>query len=165
SRGSPSEKQYRNKYVALRKQLKKQVIQRQSDYWDDLSKEIEEANKQHDLGSAYAMLRRLRGGKPQIEHMPIFDKQGKLLLNASDRLVRFKEFFSDLLNVNSAIDQQAVDDIKPAKNPTAEKLRQEKPPSLAEVQIALKQMRTGKAPGKDGITVYLLKAGGAATVT
>ena len=141
-RGSSSEKQFKNKYVALRKRLKKLVIQRQIDYWDDLSKEIEEAVKQHDPGTAYAMIRRLKGGKPQIEHMPILDKQGQLLLNASDRLVRFREFFNDLLNVNSMIDQSAIDNIKPATIPVLEKVRQEKPPTLLEVQTALRQMRS-----------------------
>jgi hypothetical protein len=129
-RDSSSEKHFRNKYVALRKQLKKLVIQRQIDYWDDLSKDIEEAVKQHDPGTAHAMIRRLKGGKPQIEHMPILDKQGQLLLNASDRLVRFREFFSDLLNVNSVIDQSAIDNIKPTTIPVLEKVRQEKPPTL-----------------------------------
>jgi hypothetical protein len=163
-RGTSSEKKYRDKYVSLRRLVKSKVDQRQVEYWDNLSEEIELAIKQHDPATAYAMIRRLRGGKQRIEHMPILDKHGKLLCSASERLDRFREFFSELLNVNSVIDPTLIDEIKPASISATEKVRQEKPPTLAEVQLALKQMKSGKAPGSDEITADLLKAGGATTV-
>ncbi|CAF4590409.1 unnamed protein product [Rotaria sp. Silwood2] len=105
------------------------------------------------------MIRRLRGGKQRIEDIPILNKQGKLLCSARDRLERFREFFSELLNVNSVIDPQVISEIQPAKISAAEQIRQEKLPTMAEVQIAPTQMKSGKA-GNDEITVDLLKAGG-----
>ena len=129
-----------------------------------VSKEIELAIKQHDPAIAYAMFRRLRGGKQRIEHMPIFDKNGKLLCNASERLERFREFFNELLNVSSVIDPSVMDKIESATISANEKARQEKPPTLAEVQLAMKQMKSGKAPGTDDITADLLKAGDATVV-
>ncbi|CAF2869532.1 unnamed protein product [Rotaria sp. Silwood2] len=158
-RGTSSEKRYKDKYVALRKFVKAKVEQRQVEYWDGLSEEIELEIKQHDLATAYAMIRRLRGGKQRIEDIPILNKQGKLLCSARDRLERFREFFSELLNVNSVIDPQVISEIQPAKISAAEQIRQEKLPTMAEVQIAPTQMKSGKA-GNDEITVDLLKAGG-----
>ncbi len=163
-RGTICEKRYRDKYVSLRKLVKTKVDQRQMEYWDKLSEEIELAIKQHDPATAYAMIRRLRGGKQRIEHMPIFDKNGKLLCNASERLKRFREFFNELLNVNSVIDPSVMDEIEPAVISASEKARQEKPPTLAEVQLAMKQMKSGKAPGSDEITADLPKAGGLTVV-
>jgi hypothetical protein len=91
------------------------VDKRQIEYWDELSEEIDQAIKQHDPATAYVMIRRLRGGKQRIEHMPILDKQGKLLCNAGERLERFREFFSELLNVNSVIDPMLMGLINPRK--------------------------------------------------
>ena len=106
------------------------------------------------------MIRRLRGSKQRIEYMPILDKQDNLLCSASEKLERFKEFFSELLNVNSTIDLSVANAIQPATISSAEKVRQEKSPTIVEVQMALKQMKSGKAPGNDEIAADLLKAGG-----
>ena len=150
--------------MSLRKLVKTKVDQCQTECWDKLSKEIELAIKQHDPATAYAMIRRLRGDKQRIEHVPIFDKNGKPLCNASERLERFREFFNELLNVNSVIDPSVMDKIESVTNSANEKARQEKPPTLAEVQLAMKQMKSRKAPGSDDITADLLKAGGATVV-
>ena len=100
------------------------------------------------------MIRRLCGSKQRIEHMSILDKQGNLLCNASEK------FSSKLLNVNSTIDPSVANAIQPATISYAEKVRQEKSPTIVEVQMALKQMKSGKASGNDEITADLLKAGG-----
>jgi len=42
------------------------VEARQVEYWDEISEEIETAIKQHDPTTAYAMIRRLRGGDEPI---------------------------------------------------------------------------------------------------
>lgn len=62
-RGSIMEQKYRKKYVIERKLVKTLIDKRQIEYWDELSVEIESAIKQHDPATAYAMIRRLRGGR------------------------------------------------------------------------------------------------------
>ncbi|CAF4895442.1 unnamed protein product, partial [Rotaria sp. Silwood1] len=161
SRGTNFEKNYRDNYVELRKLVKEKSTARQIEYWDELSEEIETVIKEHDPATAYAMIRRLRGGKARIENMPIFDKQGNLLCSAGERLERFKEYFNELLNVKATIDPTTVNTIQEQSIPPTEKSRQEKPPIITEVQTALKQMKSGKPPGNDEMTVDLLKAGGA----
>ena len=106
------------------------------------------------------MIRRLRGSKQRIEYVPILDKQRNLLCSTSEKLEKFREFFSELLNVNSTSDPSVANALQPATISYAEKVRQEKSPTIVEVRMAWKQMKSGKAPGNDEITADLLKAGG-----
>lgn len=87
-RGTNLECQYRSKYNLLRSRSKKMIEMRQIEYWDEISIEIETAIKQHDPSTAYAMIRRLRGGRANVENFPIQDLHGKLLLNEQERLDR-----------------------------------------------------------------------------
>ncbi|CAF3715602.1 unnamed protein product [Rotaria socialis] len=159
-RGTSLEAKYRKSYCLLRNLAKKKIEARQVEYWDELSMEIENAIKQHDPATAYAIIRRLRGGRAKIENFPIFDKQGCLLTNSEQRLNRWKDYFNDLLNVPSIVDQTTIQQIPPATITTSEQRRQDKTPTLSEVQCAIKQMKNGKAPGNDGISIDVIKAGG-----
>jgi exonuclease III len=89
-RGSNVENRYRNRYIKMRKLVKTLCDKRKVEYSDELSEEIEIAVKQHDPATAYAMIRRLKGGRQKVENMPIFDKHDSLLLNSKDRLKRWR---------------------------------------------------------------------------
>ncbi|CAF4874669.1 unnamed protein product, partial [Rotaria socialis] len=65
-----------------------------------------------------------------------------------------------LLDYTLIIEPTLLDQIKPASLSTMEQHRQDKEPTLDEVQQALQQMKNRKAPGKDNVTAELLKAGG-----
>ncbi|CAF4970466.1 unnamed protein product, partial [Rotaria socialis] len=144
---------------------KKKVEERQIEYWDELSLEIEQAIKQHDPATAYRMIRRLKGGKAKIEEMPIHDKQGNLLINGHERLRRWSEHFCELLNVPSTVDPSIMQRISIPQLSTEEQNRQDKPPSLLEVEEAIRRMKSGRAPGMDGLSVDVIKAGGRALST
>jgi hypothetical protein len=113
-RGTPSESNAQLKYVALRKLVKNMVDRRQTEYWDEISLEIETAIEQRNPTTAFATIRRLRGGKQRVENMPLRDKTGTLLVNSSDKIERWKEYFQQLLNVDSIVDQTLIDQIQPA---------------------------------------------------
>uniref|UniRef100_A0A5F8GJ83 Reverse transcriptase domain-containing protein n=1 Tax=Monodelphis domestica TaxID=13616 RepID=A0A5F8GJ83_MONDO len=66
----------------------------------------------------------------------------------------WKEHISQLLNRPSSVDQSALDQI-PQNHPIEQP---DVPPSIEEVQKAIKQMSAGKAPGKDGIPTEVYKA-------
>ncbi|CAF3383680.1 unnamed protein product [Rotaria sp. Silwood2] len=140
--------------------VKTLIDKRQIEYWDELGMEIENTIKQHDPATAYAIIRRLRGRRQNVENMPIHNKNGILLVNSKARLESWKEFYSELLNVNSIIVPILLDQIKPTSLSTMERRRQDKEPTLDVMQQALKQMKNRKAPCKDDTTVELLKAGG-----
>ena len=159
-RGTNLERQHRSSYNLLRIRVKKMVEARQVEYWDEISEEIEAAIKQHDPTTAYAKIRPLRVGRANTENPPIQDKRGKLLLSSQERLDRWKESFNDILNVPSNIKPSILKQIPIPNISPAEHIRQDKPPSLTEVQQAIQQMKNGKAPGNDNISVDLIKAGG-----
>ena len=122
-RGTSQEHKYRKQYCTLRKLTKKKVEERQIEYWDELSPEIEQAIKQHDPATAYRMIPRLKGGKAKIEEMPIHDKQGNLLVNSHERLHRWREYFCELFNVPSTVDLSimqriSIPQLSPAEHKT-----------------------------------------------
>ncbi|CAF4739673.1 unnamed protein product, partial [Rotaria sp. Silwood2] len=134
------------------------VNKRQIDYWDELSK-IETAIINRDPATAYTMIRRLKGVKQNVENSPIQDKNGKLLTNSRNQLDRWREYFSELLNVNSVVDPHVIDHISTPVTPTAEQDRQNEPLTLEEISQALKQMKNRKAPSNYDISTDILKAG------
>ncbi|CAF1656013.1 unnamed protein product, partial [Adineta ricciae] len=158
-RGTNQERRYRSKYRLLRNKAKKRIEARQIEYLDETSIEIESAIKQHDPATTYAMIRRIKGGRTNIENLPILDLQGKSILNSQERLQRWKDHFSDLLNVPSHVNQSILDQIPIPVISSVEQRRQEKPPSLDEVHQAIGQMKSWKAPGNDDVSADLLKAG------
>ncbi|CAF0801605.1 unnamed protein product [Didymodactylos carnosus] len=158
--GKHNEQKYRSKYRALAKLVKRKIEARQFEYWDEISCEIENAIKQHDPATAYAMIRRLRGRNKNMDKTSIQDKNDKMLLNSKDRLSRWREYFCELLNVHTVIDPTILQQIPIPAIDKAEETRQDTPPSLPEVVQAIKQMKSRKASGKDDVTAELLKADG-----
>ncbi|XP_047490690.1 uncharacterized protein LOC125040189 [Penaeus chinensis] len=67
---------------------------------------------------------------------------------------RWKEHFSQLLNRPSSVDQSVLDQIP--QRPVIEEF--DNVPSMEEVQKAIRQMSSGKAPGRDGIPAEVYKA-------
>jgi hypothetical protein len=154
------ERKYRNRYCLLRKLVNRKIRARRLEYWDEVSEEIEKAIKQHDPSTAYRVIRQLKGGRSNVDNMPIQNKQGDPLSNSKDVMVRWREYFCELLNVHSTIDPHIIQQISTPIIPATEQIRQDKPPSLSEVHDAIKQMKNRKAPGIDNISADVLKAGG-----
>ena len=73
---------------------------------------------------------------------------------------RWREHFSIFLNRSFTVSNEALDQI--TQRPTIDNL--DLPPSMEEVQKAIKQTISGKAPGKDGIPSETYKAAGLVTL-
>ncbi|CAF3600487.1 unnamed protein product [Rotaria socialis] len=87
-------------------------------------------------------------------------KHGEILTNSKERLDRWKDYFNGLLNVPSNVDPLTIQQIIPSTIDPNEQRRQDKAPSLKEVQCAIKQMKNGKASGNNGISPDIIKVGG-----
>ncbi|CAF3208339.1 unnamed protein product [Rotaria sp. Silwood2] len=159
-RGANLETETRHKYRRLRKLAKKKIDARQIEYWYEICEEIENFIKLNDPAADFSITRHLHGESKRAENMPIEDKNGKLLLNSSDQLQRWREYFNELLNVPSTVDQKLIDEIPIDTLSKEEGKRQNAEPSTEEIRGALSQMKSRKALGNDEIIADLLKAKG-----
>jgi hypothetical protein len=80
------------------------------------------------------------------------DENGDLLADSHNILNRWKNYFSQLLNVHG------VSDVRQIEINIAEPLLPD--PSPVEVEIAIAKLKRFKSPGNDQILVELIQAGG-----
>ncbi|CAM4967100.1 unnamed protein product [Rotaria socialis] len=133
---------------------------RPEEYWDEVCEGIEKSIKSNDLATAFSSMRRLKRGSKRVENMPIVDKNGKLLVNSTDQLERWRKYFCESLNVHSTVDPYVINKVQITIPSKLELERQNTQPSFEEVKRALNQMKSRKAPEGDEVTADILKAGG-----
>jgi hypothetical protein len=92
----------------------------------------------------------MRGYQPRSTLVK--DGNGDLLADSHNILNRWKNYFSQLLNV------YRVSDVRQIEIHTAEPLAPD--PSPLEVEIATAKLKRYKSPGSDQIPAKLIKAGG-----
>jgi hypothetical protein len=80
------------------------------------------------------------------------DEKGDLVGDSHSIMVRWRNYFSQILNVHG------VSDVRQAEIHTAEPLVPE--PSVLEVELAIEKLKSHKSPGIDQIPAELIKAGG-----
>ena len=80
------------------------------------------------------------------------DEQGDLVADSHSILARWRNHFSQLLNIHG------VKDVRQTELHTAEPLVSE--PSAFEVQLAIEKLKSHKSSGIDQIPAELIKAGG-----
>jgi hypothetical protein len=80
------------------------------------------------------------------------DEQGDLVVDSHSISARWRNYFSQVLNVHG------VNDVRQAEIHTAELLVLE--PSVSEIELAIEKPKSHKSPGIDQIPAELIKAGG-----
>ena len=143
----------RKKLKKITKKIRKSYKKDKSIYFENIIKEIQEANERNDTSSMFKTMRSITGDfnkKP----LQFKDKKGNLTANTSEILEIWKDYFKNLLNVET---QVQMDDIEIAETelpiittPFTEK----------ELDNVLKYLKTKKAPGIDGIRNEVLKYSG-----
>ena len=142
---------YRGTYKEKDKAVKKQIRKDKRKWLDNRAEEAEEAATQHHMKTLYELTKVLSNQKPR-QSIAIKDKEGKILTSSEDRRKRWKEHFSEILNRDepqtpvTAEEEEEIEDIDT------------NPPTLAEIQNAIKRLKNGKAAGEDLIVAELLKA-------
>jgi len=81
----------------------------------------------------------------------IKDKKGDLVADTCSTVARWKNYFSQLLNVHG------VNDVRHTEMYTTELLPK---PSAFEVELAIEKLKSHKSPGTDQIPAEMIKAGG-----
>ena len=151
TRSERLKEKHRSFYSELNKQVKRMARADKKDYIEKLADEAEEAAGKNDLKTLYKINKQLNNGFKNCD-VPVKNKNGMVIEKEAEKLQRWKEHFESVLN---RPDPPHLADIQPAD--TDLDICTD-PPSLEEVTAAIKAMKSGKAPGADGVTAEMLKA-------
>ena len=149
---NPNSPRFRN----LRKQVHQSARRDYQQMWDDVADNMEQASRNGDSGKLYKLIRHSTKHNTNISEN-IQDSHGNIITDCSARIDRWKEHFQGLLNH------------APPTHPDPGIVRLDvpilnnydvssDPPTLLEVNTAIRKLKTGKAPGEDGLTPEIYKA-------
>lgn len=125
-------------------------------WWVSKASEIQGYADRHETKEFYSALKTVYGPTHSAT-VPLYAADGTTLLSdKSEILLRWKQHFSDLLNMRSSITDEALNRIR--VQPECSNL--DLVPTLAEVTSAINAMKNGKAPGSDAIPAEVYKFGG-----
>ena len=141
-------------YRRARNQCTASVNKAKQQHWKKAANQLERDMKRNNVQNVFAKLRRFGLSKPNPLNN-IKDANGKLLYETDEKLKRWCEYYSSLLNRTSEVDDEIFDSIHPADVPD-----DEPPPSLKEVKDAILRLKNRKSPGVCQITAEMLKHGG-----
>jgi len=113
--------------------------------------ELETNSKINKVGDLYKGINDFKKGY-QPRTTIVKDEKGDLVADPHSNMERWRNYFSQLLNVHE------VNDIRQAEIHTLEPLVPE--PSAFEAELAIEKLRNYKSPGTDQIPAELIKAGG-----
>ena len=111
---------------------------------------METNSKINNIRDLYRGINDMKGYEPRTRIVK--DEKGDLLADSHSIIARWRNYFSQILNVHG------VSDVRQAEIHTAEPLVPE--PSALEVELAIEKLQSHKSPGIDQIPEELIKAGG-----
>jgi endonuclease/exonuclease/phosphatase family metal-dependent hydrolase len=138
----------------LAKEVKLSARQDREAYWTTQATELESAQSRGDTKKLFRLVKIIaRNYSPPVSGT-ILDKNDQAITEKTQLLGRWCEYFSELLNHNSPL--QAI------VQPTAPTQMipyniNEEPPTIEEINRAVKQLKSGRAPGSDGLPPDLFK--------
>lgn len=125
-------------------------------WWDKKAEELQGFADAYDTKGFYAALKAVYGPRSG-NILPILSQDGQTLLVEQDKILnRWAEHFKQVLNAPSVIDLPTFHSLP--QEPVQHEL--DLPPTQYEVLKAISSLKCGKAPGMDGLSAELLKAGG-----
>lgn len=137
-------------YKQARKRVKEKVKEGKANEWEDFGAKMEEDSKQNQK-LFYRVIKSMRNDEKKIKINTIKDDEGNVLMESEEIITRWKCYFEDVLsgrdiigngtiNLELAVHQDEKDEIK-----------------IEEIEIAIKKMKNGKAPGIDNLKAELYK--------
>ncbi|CAH8662024.1 unnamed protein product [Schistosoma haematobium] len=103
------------------------------------------------------MTRQRNSGNCRKPKRPVKSKEGKVITNIEEQQNRWVEHFKELLNRPAPVNPPNIE-AAPTDLPI-----NVSPPTIDEISMAIRQIKSGKAAGPDNIPVEALKADVAAT--
>ena len=139
-------------YSEKDKEVKRNMRKDKRQWLDRLATEAETAANQGNMKGVYDITKQLCNERPKSIGM-VKSKNGNILTKDSDIKKRWKEHFDEILNRPDPSEPALIDtdNIEELNIDTG-------PPTIQEIKLALREMKSGKAPGIDNITTEILKA-------
>jgi len=156
----PSSAAKKQAFTFLRKTIQQRLRQIQDSWLSKKADEIQRYADKKDMKNFYSGLKEIYGPSASGTS-PLLSADGtSLITDKSDILKRWAEHFDSILNRPSAVNNDAIDRLPQI----APNLALDTMPTEVELQKAISQLSSGKAPGSDNIPAEIYKHGGPALV-
>jgi len=143
-------------YVQAHGAVQRRLRQMKETWWSATAELLQLSADHHDMKAFYDGLKAVYGSR-DMGSIPVRSKDGKTLI--TDRagiLSRWAEHFYSVLSQTTTFDPSVQSEL-PTWDTNYELML---PPDRNEVQRAINQMSSGKAPGLDGLPPEMFKLGG-----
>ena len=138
-------------YAEANREVKKSIKADKQKYMGELATTAEKAAREGNMKQLYDTTKKLAGRYSKPER-PVKDKEGKTITEIQEQRKRWAEYFEELLNRPA-----------PLNPPNIEAAHTDlpidvTPPTIEEVKMAIRQIKSGKAAGPDNIPAEALKS-------
>ena len=140
----------KSRYAELNKEVKRMAKADKKSFMKGLAEETEELARKQDLKTLYRITETLKGVLKNSD-VPVKDTNGNLVSSETGKLEFWKEPFQTILNRPEPTETAQIPEAEEDVDVNTDQ------PTLEEVKMAIKVMKSGKAPGSDGATAEMLK--------
>ncbi|VDP25893.1 unnamed protein product [Schistosoma curassoni] len=138
-------------YAEVIKQVKRSIRTDKRKYVEDLAMKAVNAAGEGNMRELYDTTKKLSGNRRKPER-PVKSKEGKVITNIEEQRNRWVEHFKELLNRSAPLNPPNIE-AAPTDLPI-----DVGPPTIEEISMAIRQIKSGKAAGPDNIPAEALKA-------
>ncbi|VDP34388.1 unnamed protein product [Schistosoma margrebowiei] len=143
----------RTEYTEVNKQVKRSIRTDERKYVEDLA---EKAAREGNMRQMYDITKKLSGNHRKPERL-VKSKEGEVITNIEEQRNRWVEHFKELLNRPAPLNPPNIE-AAPTDFPI-----DIGPPTIEEIRMAIRQIKSDRAAGPDNIPAEALKADVAAT--
>ncbi|VDO97044.1 unnamed protein product [Schistosoma margrebowiei] len=138
-------------YTEVNKQLKRSIRTDKRKYVEDLAMTAEKAAREGNMRQLYDTTKKLSGNRRKPER-PVKSKEGEVITNIDEQQNRWVEHFKELLNRPAPLNPPNIE-AAPTDFPI-----NVGPPTIEEISMAIRQIKSGKAAEPDKIPAEALEA-------
>ncbi|VDP71635.1 unnamed protein product [Schistosoma curassoni] len=143
-------------YTEVNKQVKRSIRTDKRKYVEELAMTAEKAAREGNMRQLYDTTKKFAGNRRKPER-PVKSKEGKVITSIEEQRNMWVEHFEELLSRPAPLNPLNIE-VAPTDLPI-----DVGPPTIEEISMAIRQIKSGKATGPDNIPAEALKSDVAAT--